>query len=250
VKEPGVASGLIVVIPAYNEAATIGELVSVTRRYAEVCVVDDGSTDETPEILARLPGIHRIRHQRNTHIAGAILDGMRYAFEAGYAFCITMDAGMSHDPHAIPLFQARADADLVMGYRQERVNVPLRRRALSRAANILMNLALNGRGLPARGAGFRDVTSGYRMYSRDAVGLLLRRKMKSRSFDFHLEALAHVYLTGMKIAEIPIVYTGSNSSLSSRAIGDALRTWWRVCVRDEYQPSTGSECAWGKRSAP
>jgi dolichol-phosphate mannosyltransferase len=175
-----------------------------------------------------MPGVHCIRHSRNTHIPGAILDGMRLASEGGYDFCITLDAGMSHDPGSIPKFQDHTDAALVIGYRRERVNVPLYRRLLSWAGNILLNFALNIRKNPRDWAKLRDVTSGYRMYSRAAFDFLLQRKMQSRSFDFHLEALACIHGAGMKIAEVPIVYVYSNSSLRWRVISDALKTYLRI----------------------
>ncbi len=90
-----------------------------------------------------------------------------------------------------------------------------------------MNLAL-AQGVPWGGAGLRDVTSGYRMYSKAAVSLLLQSTMKSRSFDFHLEALAYVFRNGMRIEEVPISYVFSNSSLQPRIIGEALRTCSRI----------------------
>jgi dolichol-phosphate mannosyltransferase len=228
----------LVVIPAYNEEATIEQVVLRSQQHADVCVVDDASTDRTSQIAARLERIYYIRHKQNTHIPQAILDGMHYALEAGYDFCITLDAGMSHDPSAIPQFQEHADADLVIGYRQKKVNVPHYRRALSWGGNTLINLALNARKLPWGGAGLRDVTSGYRMYSRKAFSLLLQSKIKSRSFDFHLEALAYIYRNGMKIREVPIVYTYSNSSLRWRVVDDALRTWYRVWVSNDFGSPT------------
>jgi hypothetical protein len=68
------------------------------------------------------------------------------------------------------------------------------------------------------------------MYSRDAFSLLLRCDMQSRSFDFHLEALAYIYRKGMKITEIPITYVHTTSSLRWRVLRDALRTWYGIAV--------------------
>ncbi len=229
----------LVVIPAYNEESTIAQVVRSSREHADVCVVDDASTDRTPQILAGLPGVHVIRHPKNTHIARAILDGMRYAFDEGYDYCITMDAGLSHDPALIPRFRDQAGADLVLGRREKKVDVPLYRKALSRTGNALLNLALNPRNLLGGGAGLRDVTSGYRMYSRDAVRLLLGCDMQSRSFDFHLEALAYVYRKGMRIAEIPITYLHTNSSLRWRVLRDAFRTWCRLAARRAVPETAG-----------
>jgi dolichol-phosphate mannosyltransferase len=222
----------IVVIPAYNEADTIEEVASRAARHADVCIVDDASTDETGEIAERLERVHCIRHPRNTHIAGAILDGFRYALAQGYDACITMDAGMSHDPDALPLFQARTEADLVIGYREQRIGVPLQRRALSAAATALMNLVLAGRVLPWGGAGLRDCTSGYRLYSRRAVEVLLGSELRSHAFDFHIEALARVFRSGLPIEEVPIAYRFTNSSLRPWIVWEALRTCARLGITD------------------
>jgi dolichol-phosphate mannosyltransferase len=227
-----VSQRVLVVIPAYNEADTIEEVVTRALRHADVCVVDDASTDVTGEIVAEIEGVHCIRHERNTHIAGGILDGFRYGLEAGYDFCVTMDAGLSHDPDALPRFIARGDADLVLGYRITRENVPAYRVALSEAANLIMNMALARRPLPFGGPGLRDCTSGYRMYSRRACELLVGADLRSRAFDFHIESLAVVYRAGYRIEEIPITYRFTNSSLRWEIVWEALRTWGGLWTRD------------------
>ena len=220
----------LVVIPAFNEADTIEEVATRAARHADVCIVDDASTDETAAIAEKLERVHCIRHSRNTHIAGAILDGFRYAVERDYDACISMDAGLSHDPGAIPRFQARTEADLVIGYREQRIDVPLQRRALSAAGTALMNLVLAGRAVPWGGAGLRDCTSGYRLYSRRAVEVLLGSELRSHAFDFHIEALARVFRSGLPIEEVPIAYRFSNSSLRPRIVWEALRTCARLGI--------------------
>lgn len=225
---PPLSARVLVVVPAYNEAATIEEVTRRASRHADVCVVDDGSTDATAELAAGLPGVHVVRHARNTHIAGAILDGFRHARASGHSHCITMDAGLSHDPDAIPSFLAHADADLVLGYRARREGVPALRAGLSRGANWLMNLALDRRRVPWGGAGLRDCTSGFRMYSRRAFELLLDAPLRSRAFDFHIESLAVVYRAGLAVVEIPIAYRFTNSSLRREVVMEALRTCGRL----------------------
>lgn len=230
----------LVVIPAYNEAASIEQVVQLSRPHADVCVVDDASSDATPRILAGLSGIHTIRHSKNTHIPGAILDGMRYALEAGYDFCITLDAGLSHDPNVLAKFKEHTEADLVIGYREKRVQVPAYRKALSFCAKLVMNHALGKRVPRGKKVALKDVTSGYRMYSRRSLELLLRSTMKSRSFDFHLEALARIYRSDLKIEEIPITYIYSNSSLRWKVVGHALGTWWRIYRGDNSPAPAGA----------
>lgn len=223
---------VVVVIPAYNEADTIVELIERASRHADVCVVDDASKDGTGDLVRATGKAHCIRHERNTHIAGGILDGFRYALAEGYDHCITMDAGLSHDPDVIPQFFAHAAADLVLGRRAELENVPLHRRALSQGAGVLMNMALPGRFVPWGGSRIADVTSGYRMYSRRAVELLVNARMQSKTFDFHIEALAYVYRAGLRIEETPIRYAFTNSSLRPAIVWDALRTCARIWVTD------------------
>jgi dolichol-phosphate mannosyltransferase len=222
------ARRFLVVIPAYNEAATIEELIRRASRYLDVCVVDDCSTDGTADLVDATGQAHCIRHGTNTHIAGAILDGFRYAAEQGYDHCVTMDAGLSHDPDDLGRFMAHTDADLVLGYRAERHQVPVYRRALSWGGNLLINQALNGQILPGTGANYRDATSGYRMYSRRAYEHLLSAPLQSRAFDFHLEALALVHRAGMRVAETPIRYDFTNSSLRPGIVVEALGTCLRI----------------------
>ncbi len=219
----------LVVVPAYNEEATIAEVAVRALRHADVCVVDDASTDRTPEILAGLAGVHVIRHPRNTHIAGAVLDGMRFALQRGYDHVVTLDAGLTHDPDELPRFLDAGPADLVIGARSfsQLLRKPLHRSALSVAGSVLMNAVL----VDPRRDGPRwlsDCTSGYRRYSPRALELVTGATLRSRSFDFLLETLALLARARASIREVPITYRFSNSSLNRRVVGDALRTWWTL----------------------
>ena len=78
-------SDYLVIIPAHNEEKTIEELVNRAKKYADVCVVNDCSKDATSQILGRIENIKVINHEVNTHIPGAVLDGMRFALENKYA---------------------------------------------------------------------------------------------------------------------------------------------------------------------
>ena len=232
----------LVVVPAFNEASNIEEVVRRVTSHADVCIVDDASTDGTGDRVADMPRTFVIRHEHNTHIAEAIRDGFRYAIKAGYDFCITMDAGLSHDPNALPSFMEHTDADLVIGYRSQHENVPWHRRALSRSASIVMNMAMARTPIPGMGPGLKDCTSGYRMYSRVAFEMLVRAPMRARTFDFHIESLAFAYRAGLRIAEVPIVYRFSNSSLRWAIVWEALRTWGTLWTRDlrVQQPGAGA----------
>lgn len=224
-------------IPAYNEAENIAEVVTRATAHAPVLVVNDGSTDRTGAIAEALPDCSVIHHQKNTHIPGAILDGFRFALAEGYDYAITMDAGLSHDPSMIASLIAQPEADLVLSYRPSPKNVPLYRKALSRAAAHLVNLAIRRPRWKIWKRGYRDVTSGYRRYSRRAMEEVVAAPMVCKSFDFHLEALAVVSYAGLTIREVPITYVFSNSSLTRRVVGQAFRTWVRLVGGLHRRPS-------------
>jgi hypothetical protein len=69
------------------------------------------------------------------------------------------------------------------------------------------------------------------MYSRKAFELLTRAELRSRAFDFHIEALACVFRAGLRIEEVPITYRFTNSSLRAEIVWEALRTWANLWTR-------------------
>jgi dolichol-phosphate mannosyltransferase len=219
----------LVIIPAYNEENNIEEVVRRSQAYADVCVVDDHSTDRTPAILDSIEGVHVIRHEFNTHIAGAVLDGMQYALAAGYDYAIAMDAGLSHSPDELPRFIDAEPADLVIGTRRadSETNKSLGRKLLSRVGTILMNsiLPTDRSDTPHW---IHDCTSGYRRYSRRAMELLTTAPMQCRAFDFLLETLVVLLRAGMSVREVPISYHFTGSSLNRRIVFESFKTWWRL----------------------
>jgi dolichol-phosphate mannosyltransferase len=224
----------LVVIPAHNEEETIHEVVSRALRHADVSVTDDGSTDKTAEILKSIQkecqegrhvhALHIITHPSATHIPQGIQDGLRYASGAGYDLVATMDAGLSHDPDALPtFFSYEPETDVVIGSRKNPKNVPLYRKVVSWMARMVVNYALTDSYFDLLGPGIKDCTSGYRRYSKRACTLISGTTLQSKAFDFHMEALALCYRAGMKVEEIPISYVFSNSSFNKNVLKQAIR---------------------------
>jgi dolichol-phosphate mannosyltransferase len=214
-----------VVIAAYNEADNIAEVVSQARRHGEVIVVDDASTDETAT-LARQAGAALVRHETNTHIKQAFVDGFRCALQTDAKYIVQMDAGLSHSTDEIPnLVGALSDADMAIGSRcvngGRLINQPLRRRLLSWGGSLLVRRAT--------GMKIRDLTSGFKAYRRsllhglDAEGVLDR--LKARKFAFQFELSGHIHRRGYRIAEVPITYRATGSSLNHTVVVEALRIW-------------------------
>jgi dolichol-phosphate mannosyltransferase len=216
---------VLVVIPAYNEEQTIGEVIRRTLPFAEVCVVNDASRDHTESIIRSFENVACITHERNTHIPQATLDGMKYALSCGVAYVVTMDAGLTHKPEELPRFLEFPECDLVIGVRTKKDKVPLYRRLISRTATMLMNLAVRPAKSQLLGPRLRDATSGYRRFSRRAVELLLNREIKARAFDFHTESLALIARNGLSIGEVPISYEFSQSSFNAKVLKMSIRMY-------------------------
>jgi glycosyltransferase involved in cell wall biosynthesis len=113
-------AGLLVVIPALNEEATVAAVVRGARErlVADVLVVDDGSTDRTAEI-AQAAGAFVLSHPFNLGVGAALRSGFRYAAERGYTMVLQLDADGQHDPASAPSLIAPLDegVDIVVGSR-------------------------------------------------------------------------------------------------------------------------------------
>jgi len=234
-------SSVLVIIPAHNEEETIRQVVTGALRHADVSVTDDGSRDRTPDILRELAAeyngrggkntLHIITHEQATHIPRGLQDGLRFGVSGKWTHFITMDAGMSHDPEALSEFIAvDSDCDVVIGSRRRCANVPLYRRGISLGAARLVNYALTPRLFTLCGPGIHDCTSGFRRYSRRAAEIVAAADLRSKSFDFHMEALSLCVRAGMSTREIPINYVFSNSSFNMKVLRQAMRFGMHLLV--------------------
>ncbi|WP_236950981.1 glycosyltransferase family 2 protein [Methanobacterium subterraneum] len=92
---------IITIIPAYNEETAILNVVKGVKKYSDVLVVDDGSTDKTA-ILAKNVGATVIKHWKNIGKGAAIKTGLKSAIEDDYDFMVLLDGDGQHDPQCIP----------------------------------------------------------------------------------------------------------------------------------------------------
>ena len=158
------------IIPAYNEAATIGSVILRTRQYiGAVFVVDDCSTDDTAEI-ARLAGARVISHSKNGGPGVTLQSGYEAAIASGFKYVVQIDGDGQHNPDYIPqMFEAINGCSMVIGSRflnKSHHDYPFIRRLgitfFSRVVNLLTHARVT------------DVTSGYRLISVDALTELNR----------------------------------------------------------------------------
>ncbi len=191
--------GICVVIPTYNNAGTIADVMHRTlERCLDVIVVSDGSTDGTPDILRGIEGITIVAYDKNAGKGTALKRGFRKALELGFAYAITLDADGQHFPEDIPaMLQANQEnpGALIVGQRQGLE--AMERSAGSKFANAFSNFWF----AVQTGHYLRDTQTGYRLYPlRKLHGLSL---LTSR-YEAELELLVFASWHGTKIVSTPI----------------------------------------------
>lgn len=219
-----------VVVPAFNEAATIEEVVTRLRPLGHrVIVVDDGSVDATGDILLGLAqdsGIELIRHDSNRGKAAGLVAGMRRALGNGADAVISIDADLQHVPEDIPrLIEAHRTAPdaLVIAARfqrrdQVRKRVPPLRLMANRTANWCIS-RLAGRPI-------LDSQSGFRLYPRRLLETVGANHSPSAGFVFESEIIINAARAGFDIQFIQIepVYRADAARPSHyRAVADTVR---------------------------
>jgi glycosyltransferase involved in cell wall biosynthesis len=113
-------SRLAIIIPAFNEAATVAELIDLAKIYGTPIIVDDGSSDATAD-KARVAGAVVVPHSINMGYDAALNSGFAYAVKSGFNWVITLDADGQHDPSLLPDFIDKLEigADVVIGVRDK-----------------------------------------------------------------------------------------------------------------------------------
>jgi dolichol-phosphate mannosyltransferase len=236
---------VLVVLPTYNERPNLETLAArlLQHPFASLLVVDDASPDGTGELADRLSqttnGRVSVLHRTGPRGLGrAYIDGLRHALTTDADAIGQMDGDLSHDPSYLPsLVESLASHDLVIGSRYMRgvsvVNWSLRRIALSAFANRYIRAVT---GLRAS-----DVTSGYRLWRREALAKQPLDHAQASGYAFLTEMLYHAARTGCRIGEVPIVFYGreeGDSKVSLKVLFESLLTPWRLLLRSGRIPAS------------
>jgi dolichol-phosphate mannosyltransferase len=154
----------------------------------------------------------------------AYVRGYREALSAGVDWILEIDAGFSHQPEDIPQFFAAMQQgyDCVFGSRFMKggrfTGGSMKRYLVSRGGSILTNLAL--------GTKETDMTSGFELFSRAALQMVLKRGIQSRGHFFQTEIKA--YCRKLRQVEVPIHYHVQNPNLAGSAVTDSFHHLWRL----------------------
>lgn len=238
----------LVIVPTFNERANLPVLISGLMAHPEVqvMIVDDQSADGTGEVADALAREHagriEVMHRAAQRGLGrSYIDAIKQAISNPTRVICQMDADLSHDPAQLPDLVSAADcADVVIGSRYipggRIVNWPLRRRLLSRFANLYI------RGVTRLSA--RDCTSGYRCWRREVLAALPLDSFISEGYSFLVEMLYVASRRGYRIAEVPITFVErreGESKLSRSVLFESAVTPWRlIATRAKATPGRGN----------
>ena len=209
----------LAIVPAFNEAASIAEVVSELRDVApelEVLVVDDGSDDVTAPV-AEEAGARVLRLPVNLGIGGAVQAGYLYAFERGFDLAVQVDGDGQHDAQELvrllePIRAGRAD--LVIGTRfagKRSYRGPLARRIGIRLFAALVSLRVRQR--------MTDTTSGFRAMNRRGICLFAA----DYPHDYpEVEAVVMLHYHRLRMREVPVTMRPRGRGRSSIGSGKSL----------------------------
>ena len=212
----------LVAIPVFNEEKYVSKVLDEVRRYAgDILVIDDGSTDQTPLLLARQP-VEVIRHAVNRGYGQAMIDAFRWANCYEYDWLITMDCDEQHEPASLPDFHAAIDADtadVISGSRYLRPHngnglPPEDRRKINTSLTQLINCRL--------GLSMTDAFCGFKAYRVEALKGL---QLSERGYAFPMQFWVQAVAGDLRIVEVAIrlIYHDPNRSFGGSLDDPASR---------------------------
>ncbi len=187
-----------VIIPTYNNAATLAGVIEDVSRYSDhIIVVNDGSTDNTPEIIRTFPALQLVSYEKNKGKGWALRQAFNYAIDKGYQYAITIDSDGQHFAKDLPLFLEKIETSpntLIIGARNmNQESVPGGSSFGNKFSNFWFKVET--------GISSPDTQSGYRLYPLEPI-----KKMSffTRKYEFEIEVLVRSAWKGVKVESVPV----------------------------------------------
>jgi len=235
-------NGILLGIPVYNEEVHVTKVLSEIRDFAAcILVIDDGSTDDTPLLLASQP-VEVIRHAENRGYGRSMQDMLRWAKFDGYDWLITMDCDEQHEPAAIPDFIdaiGRDTADVISGSRYLCSNADETPPEDRRVINATITEELNRR----LGLSLTDAFCGFKAYRVQACE---RLTLDVNGYDFPMQFWAQAAAHGLIIEELPVrlIYNDPSRSFGGPLDDPGTRLdHYRRTMHDEIERCAHRLCA-------
>ena len=230
-------------IPVYNEERYLKAVLQEVRSYSpHILVVNDGSTDRTPEMLAREAGIDVLTHPKNRGYGAALVSAFDYALANDYEVLVTMDCDGQHEPSRIAvLLEAIHDADIVSGSRYLR---DFRQDALAPQDRQQINQTITAELNNRFGLHLTDAFCGFKAYRREALRQL---PITETSWGMPLQLWVQAARAGLRIKEVgvPRLYLDPKRAFGG-VLNDAserLAYYRRVIAAAEAEALPRSQCA-------
>jgi glycosyltransferase involved in cell wall biosynthesis len=239
---------LLTAIPVHNEERHLEAVLQEVRRYSpRILVVNDGSTDRTPELLARHTDIEVVSHPKNRGYGAALISAFDYALTTDCDVLITMDCDGQHEPARIPvLLEAIHDADIVSGsrylreFRQNTLPAPPERRLINQTITAELNKQLNLR--------LTDAFCGFKAYRREALEKL---DITETGWGMPLQVWVQAAQAGLRIKEVgvPLLYLDPNRSFGVLNDADERLKYYRRIIAEATAKPVPS-CDWSSDCLP
>ena len=245
----------LIVLPTYNEAKNIPQLVAELRKAvpdADLLIVDDASPDGTGAVAdglaARDPKVKAAHRSGKLGLGTAHVFGLDAAVEGGYRYVCTMDCDFTHKPEDVPRLLAKIQetgADLVIGSRYSHphgiADWPLWRRGVTRTAHFLTQTLL---GIP------HDATNAFRVFQVESLRRVPYREVKGDGYSFMFELVFACLQAGLRVVEVPVelpVRQFGDSKISKAEILKAILALMRLSVLRVTSPRRPAPEALPKR---
>lgn len=234
--EPGERA--LIVTPTYEERENLPVFVESVLRVvpgAHIMVVDDASPDGTgalaDEIAKKDPRVFVMHRPKKLGLGTAYVQAFQWGLAKPYDYFFEMDTDLSHDPRHLPAFfeAFRAGADVVAGSRNIRgggvEGWGVGRHVLSKGGSLYSRAVL--------GVGVRDLTTGYKAFTRRALVSIDLASVRSSGYSFQIEMTYRALRAGLRVVEVPIVFSDrrvGQSKMDRRIFVEAIGVVWRLKI--------------------
>ncbi len=237
---------LLIIIPTYNERKNIKNIIEEISEIEiksavkiSILIVDDNSPDKTWEYIEELKKqfdfLNLLKREKEKGLGKSYIAGINWGIERGFGYYLLMDGDGSHSPKYIFEFikYLKNGYDYILGSRYLHgvsvVNWSITRLFISYSANKFVRVLL---GLP-----IRDVTSGFKAFTKDVIKNINPKKIKSTGYAFHFETTFLAYRSGAKIIEFPIIFIErlkGKSKLSKRIILESFLKVFQLKIKSIF----------------
>lgn len=225
-----VTGQILVILPTYNESGNLSDVITrlrVAANFVDILIVDDNSPDGTGDIAESLTDTRTfvLHRPQKLGLGPAYLAGFAWGLERGYQSFVEMDADGSHQPEELAqLLEASDGIDLVLGTRWmpggSVVNWPLQRRLISKFGTQYASIALS---LP-----WKDLTSGYRVLSRQLIEDIFKSKLSTVGYGFQIEIVQIAHDNHRKIIQVPITFVERVAGVSKMNRKIVFEAWFKT----------------------